>query len=117
DREGLVAGGGAPFAVDIELGAEFGGGGDVHGMLLIQRLPHALGNAGDGRQGDVFEIVRCGQRNVGGGDADDGSVEIVEGLVGGDRGDLGAPAAQARILLDREQAPGLGDRAQYGLGV
>ena len=44
-------------------------------------------------------------------------VEIVERLVGDDRHDLRAPAAQPRIFLDAEAAMRLGDRAEDGLGV
>ncbi len=40
------------------------------------------------------------------GDTDQRAVQIVEGLVGDDRDDFGAPAAQARVFLDGEQAAG-----------
>ena len=46
-----------------------------------------------------------------------GRVEAVEALVGDDRGDLGAPAAQPRVLLDGEQAAGLADRGEDRRGV
>ena len=69
----------------------------------LHRAPHALDDAIDGRQRDVLEDVGGRQRNVRRGDPHRRPVEIVERLVGDDRHDLGAPAAQPRILLDREQ--------------
>ena len=46
----------------------------------------------------------------------DGPVEVPERLVADDRGDLGAPAEQPRVLLDGEQPAGAADRLQHGRG-
>src|SRR5258707_3259285 len=54
----------------------------------------------------VLELVGGGQRNVGRRDPDDRSLELAENLLLDDRGDLGAPAAQPRVFLDGEDAPG-----------
>ena len=51
------------------------------------------------------------------GDAHRRTIEIVEGFVGDDRHDFGAPAAQPRIFLDREQTVGFGDRRENGPGI
>ena len=72
--------------------------------LSSQTPPHRLDDARRRRQHDVFQIVGGRQRDVRRGDAHRRAVEIVEGLVGDDRHDLGAPAAQPRVFLDREQA-------------
>src|SRR5690242_6373681 len=62
------------------------------GMRLPpERTPHRLDDARHGRQHDVFQIVRRRQRDVRRGDAHRRAVEIVEGLVGDDGDDLGAP--------------------------
>ena len=53
-----------------------------------------------------------GQRDVRRRDPADRGVEAPEPLVGDDRDDLGAPAQQPRVLLDREQAARLGDRPE-----
>src|SRR6185503_20451180 len=65
----------------------------------------------------ILQRVRGGQGYVRRRDAHDRPVEIPEALVGDDRGDLGAPAAQARVLLDRHEAAGPGYFRQYVLGV
>ena len=84
--------------------------------LPLHRPPHAVDDAIDGRQRDVLQNVGGRQRDVRRGDPHRRAVEIVERLVGDDRDDLRAPAAQARILLDREQAVGARDRAEDGAG-
>ena len=48
------------------------------------------------------------------GDPHDRAVEVPERLVGDDRGDLGAPPAGLRVLLDREQPAGRRHRRQHG---
>src|SRR6266849_6112785 len=54
------------------------------------------------RHDGVLELVRRGQRNVRGGDADHRPFERAEGLLVDDRGDLGPPAAKAGVFLDGE---------------
>ena len=49
-------------------------------------------------------VSAAGSGRCGRGDAHRGAVEVVEGLVGDDGDELGAPAAQARVLLHREEA-------------
>ena len=44
------------------------------------------------------------------GDADDRSIEVPEGLVGDDRGDLRTPTTEARVFLDREESTGFRHR-------
>ena len=46
------------------------------------------------------------------GDADDRSIEVPEGLVGDDRGDLRAPTTEARVFLDREEPTRLRHRPE-----
>src|SRR5215471_2817145 len=60
-------------------------------------------------QNDVFERVGRRQRQMRRRDAHQRAVEIVESLVGYDRHDLRAPAAEARIFLDREDPVGACD--------
>ena len=86
-------------------------------LTRLERLPHALGDAVGIRQHGILQDVGGGQRDVRRGDAHRRAVEIVERLVGDDRDDLGAPAAQARVLLDGEQAVRPGDRAEDRLRV
>ena len=50
-------------------------------------------------------------------DPHDRPVQVVEALVGHDGGELGAPAAKPRVLLDREQAAGLDHFAQDRSGI
>ena len=57
------------------------------------------------------------QRDVRGGDADDRAVEIPEGFVGDNGGDLRAPTAEPRVLFHREQSTRLRDRAEDRLRV
>ena len=71
----------------------------------------ALGSA------KIFEMIGGRQGDVRRGDADDRPIEIPEGLVGDDRGDLRAPTTEPRIFLDREQPTRLGDRAEDRLRV
>ena len=67
--------------------------------------------------GEVLERRRRRQRDVRRRDAHDRRVEAVEALVGDDRHDLRAPAAQPRVLLDREQPARLLDRGEDRRGV
>ena len=57
-------------------------------------------------------VAADGQRDVRGGDPHDRRVKAVEAVVRDDRGDLGAPAAQPRVLLDGEQPARLLDRGE-----
>src|SRR4029077_14112772 len=50
-------------------------------------------------------------------DADRWTIQIVEGLIRRDRNNLGAPAAEPRILLDGKEPVGLRDGAEDGLSV
>ena len=50
-------------------------------------------------------------------DPQDGAVEVPERFLGDDRADLGAPAAQARVLLHGEQPAGLRHRSEDRGGV
>src|SRR4051812_22845150 len=70
----------------------------LHGAL------HTLDDAIHRRQRDVLQDVGGRQRNVRRRDPHRWPVEIVKRLVRNDRHDLGAPAAQPRVLLDRKQA-------------
>src|SRR5436190_7838065 len=83
----------------------------------LQRAPHCLGDAVDRRQDRILQRVGGGQRNVRRRDAHWRAVEVVERLVGDDRHDLGAPAAQPRVLLHGENAMGAADGTQDRLGV
>src|ERR1043166_2904980 len=65
----------------------------MFGSLTLQRAAHRLGDAVDRRQDGVFQRVGRRQRNMRRRDAHRRTVEIVEGFVGDDRHDLGAPPA------------------------
>ncbi len=83
----------------------------------IHRPLHPIHDPVHGRQRDVFQDIGGRQRDMRRGDPHRRAVEIVERLVRHDRHDLGAPAAQPRILLDREQPVRARDRAEDRLGV
>src|SRR5690606_39856139 len=83
----------------------------------VHRLDDLFVDSVDGGYRHVFERLGRGKWDVRGGDPHDRPVEIPERLVGHDRGDLGAPAAQTGILLHREQATGLRHRVEDRLGV
>ena len=65
----------------------------------------------------VLERIGGRQRDVRRRDAHDRPVEIPEAFLGDDRGDLGAPAAEPRILFDRHEPARLRDLAQDRLRV
>src|ERR1700726_2412 len=80
--------------------------GSVAKIMLPSRAKaalHPLDDAVNTGQRDVFQNVRRGQRDVRRRDPHRRAVEIVKRLVSDDRDKLRAPAAQSRILLDREQ--------------
>ena len=54
-------------------------------------------------------------RDVRAGDPGDRSVEVVERLLGDDRGDLGAVAAEPVVLVDDQALAGLADRVEQRL--
>jgi hypothetical protein len=83
----------------------------------VQHAQHLLGDTGGARQREILEMIGSGQRDVRGGDADDRAVEIPEGFVGDNGGDLRAPAAEPRVLFYREQSTRLRDRAEDGLSI
>src|SRR3984957_5606873 len=94
------------------------------GMMTVSDIGLGLQNpedlVGDARctgQGEILEVVRCGQGDVRRGDADDRSVEVPEDLVGNDRCDLRAPAAEPWILFHSEEPSCFGDGPQNGLGI
>src|SRR6266853_6152991 len=72
----------------------------------FERAANIGNDARDRRHDGVLELVGGGQGHVRRGDPDDRSLERAENLLLDDRGDFRAPAAQPRILLDREYAPG-----------
>src|SRR5688572_23906009 len=74
---------------------------------LVDELAHAGDDALGRRQLRVFEVVGRRERHVRRRDAHDGPVEIPEQLLGHDRGDFGAPTAEPRVLLDRDEPAGL----------
>ena len=51
------------------------------------------------------------------GDTQDGSIEIIEGVLGKERRNLGADAAEGLVLIHQDSAVGLGDRVENGLFV
>ena len=85
--------------------------------LSVQHTPHRFDDARRARQREILEMIGSRQRYVRGSDADDRAVEIPEGFVGDNGGDLRAPAAESRVLFDREQSTRLRDRAEDGLGI
>src|SRR5580692_2538677 len=85
--------------------------------LTVHDAANLVDDARYAWQRKVFKMVRRRQGNMWRRDADDGSVEIPERLVRDDRGNLRAPSAKPGILLNREQATGLGDRTKDRLGV
>jgi hypothetical protein len=65
----------------------------VAGPPSAHPVEDRCGDAIDREHRRVFQLVGRGQWNVLRGDPDDRTVEIIETLLCGDRGDLGAPAA------------------------
>src|SRR5579883_2896971 len=82
-----------------------------------QATTHRLDDAALIGQNDVFERIGRGQRHMRGGNAHRRPVEIVEGFVGDDRHDLRPPAAETRILLDRENPVRARNRVENRPGV
>ena len=76
-------------------------------IQLAQRPPHRSTMRSTSAGSMSSRMSAAGSGHVRRGDAHQRAVEIVERLVGDDRDDLGAPAAQPRVLLDREQPVGL----------
>ena len=64
------------------------------------------------REGDLLEVLGVGHRHVGARDAPDGRVEVVEGLLLHERGEVGADAAVRPALLDDHAAVGLAHRGE-----
>ena len=81
---------------------------------VVQAALDGLDDPVDRRDREVLERRGRRQRDVRRRDPDDRRVEAVEALVGDDRGDLRAPAAQPRVLLDGEQPARLLDRGEDG---
>ncbi len=65
----------------------------------------------------VFERIRGRQRDVRGGDPNDGSVQVEEALLRRDRRELRSPSAQARVLLHGHEPSRPAHRAEDGRGV
>ena len=65
-----------------------------------------------GRRLDLLEVARVRHRRGRAGHALDGRVEIVEGLLGDDGGDLGAHAGEARARLHHHRPVRLAHGAQ-----
>src|SRR5882672_281764 len=70
----------------------------------LQRALYRLGDPLHRRQHGVFQRVGGGQRDVRRRDAHRRAVEVIKRLVGDDRHDLGAPAAQTWVLFHGKQA-------------
>ncbi len=64
------------------------------------------------REDGVFELRGVGDEGVERGDAADGRVEVLEQLVGDARGDLGAEAVRARVLVRDDEPAGLASRSR-----
>src|SRR5438105_11311570 len=71
---------------------------------------HASDDPLDRRNGRVLELVGRREGDMRRRDPHDRSIEVVEELLPDDRRDLGSPATEARVLLDREQTRRLRDR-------
>ena len=84
---------------------------------LGQATPDGVADRGRRGDGGLLERERGRQRDVRRRDAHDRRIEVVEALVGDDRRDLRAPAAQPRILLDREQRELVGAPSRGSCGV
>src|SRR5262249_33700051 len=82
-------------------------------FLAAKAALHFRGNARRRRDDRILELVGGGQRNMRRRDANDRALELAENLFLDDGGDLGAPAAQPRILLDREHASRAGGFREY----
>src|SRR5918996_5141197 len=80
--------------------------------------PHGLADGFDHavhrRQGRILQDVGLGERDVGGGDPHDRVLQVEERLLRDERGDLGPPPEQPRVLLHGEQPIGLANRLQDG---
>src|SRR5207244_6582245 len=79
--------------------------------IAASRLAHRsldrIDDSRDSRHRLVLHRLRSRQRDMGRRYADDRPVQVVEAFFGDDRGDLRAPATQARVFLDSEQVPSL----------
>src|ERR1044072_6936930 len=89
DRRGMTT----SVATEISLQIAEGGEGGVHHVLLV-------------REGGLLERLGGRHRHVGAGDALDGGVEPVEGLLLDQRGEVGAGAAAGPALLHDHGAVG-----------
>src|SRR4029079_17592230 len=76
---------------------------------LVEPARDGLDDPVDRRDGEALKGCRRRQRDVRRRDAHQGCIEAVEAPVRDQRDDLRPPAADPRVLLDREEAAGLGD--------
>src|SRR5437899_10329563 len=80
--------------------------------MCIGHAADGLDDAVLGRRLELLEVARVGHRRRHAGDALNGRVEVVEGLLGDDGRELGAHAGEAGARLHHHRAVGLADRAQ-----
>src|SRR5712691_12243895 len=70
---------------------------------------HAFHDPIDRREREILQGVGGRQRQMRRRDADHRAVKREEALLGHDRGDLGAPSAETRVLLHGDETTGLAD--------
>src|SRR6516164_3427050 len=88
-----------------------------HANSTLHRAFHPVADPLNARQRKVFQNIGGRQRNMWRSDPHRRAVKVVKGFVGYDRNDLRAPAAQAWILFDREQAMRARHRTENGARV
>src|SRR3546814_8111582 len=73
-------------------------------LLTGHDAADGLGYPRYARDSEIFEDIRRRKRNMRCRDPHRRPVQIVKGFISNDRNDLGAPAQEAGIFLDREDA-------------
>src|SRR3546814_3975813 len=86
-------------------------------LLTGHDAADGLGYPRYARDSEIFEAIRRRKRNMRCRDPHRRPVPIVKGFISNDRNDLGAPAQEAGIFLDREDAMRPRNRPEYRLGI
>src|SRR3546814_18683231 len=86
-------------------------------LLTGHDAADGLGYPRYARDSEIFEDIRRRKRNMRCRDPHRRPVQIVKGFISNDRNDLGAPAQEAGIFLDREDAMRPRNRPEYRLGI
>lgn len=86
-------------------------------VLCPQQLGGVVRNQLLRREAHLLELLGVRGGDLGAGDTDGGSLQVVKGVLGGQGDNLGADAEAGEAGLDRHHVAGLLDRLDNGLDV